>query len=331
VTVEPLRARWLATTVLLVCTAAVTVTSVVAWYSQRELLDGERWAASVGSVLDDPELRETIAAELTDAVIDAADLERRVEQLLGESAGPFADLARDVLGPVPEQLRGLLQPAIREVLARPQVRDAWRRAADDGPDAVLALLRGESGTFRIVGEELRLDVGTVLGAAADELSRRGGPFGALVAPLIPRELDRTIVLWRSPELPRAQEALVRLDRLVVVAPFVAVTVFALAIAVAPRRLLVAGVAVGAGLVLGLVTWLVLSQVGEGGTGPDLVGVTDVDTALAAVTDLIRTLATWVDRLWAITIWVPVAGVAGAAAVLLSAEPAVWRRADAPPR
>lgn len=328
---EPLRARWLATTVLLVCTAAVTVTSVVAWYSQRELLDSERWAASIGSVLDDPELRAAIATELTDVVIDTADLERRVDQLLGESSGPFADLARDLLGPVPEQLRGLLEPAIREVLARPQVRDAWRRAADDGSDAVLALLRGESETLRIVGDELQLEVGTVLGAAADELARRGGPFGALVAPLIPRELDRSVVLWRSPELPRAQEALARLDRLVVVAPVVAVTVFALALAVAPRRPLVAGVALGAGLVLGLVTWGVLSQVGDGGTGPDLTTVTDVDTALATVTDVIRTLATWVDRLWAITIWLPVAGVAAAAALLLSAEPAVWRRADAPPR
>jgi hypothetical protein len=329
--VERLRARWIATAVLLVCAAVVTVTSVVAWYGRDALLDGDRWVEAVGPLLDDPELRAAVATEITDTVIEAADLERRLEQLLGEQTGPLADLARGLVGPIPERVREVLEPVVRDVLARPEVRNAWRAANEDGHAAVVALLRGETELVRIVGQELRLDAGPVVAFAAEQLAQRGGTFGALVAPLLPRDIDRDIVLASSPEFPRAQETLDRLERLVVVAPLVALVLLAAGIALAPRRQQAALGAVVATVVVGLVTWAWLHTVGEGVALTDLDVTGGVQGAFEALVALLRTLELWVDRLWAVTIWVPVAGAALAAAVLVSSRRASTSPPAAPPR
>jgi hypothetical protein len=329
--VERLRARWIATAVVLSCAAVATVTSVVAWYGQDALLDGDRWIEAVGPLLDDPQVRDMVATEITDTVIEAADLERRLEQLLGEQSGPLADLARGVVGPIPERIREVLEPAVRDVLARPEVRNAWRSANEDGHAAVIALLRGETELVRIVGQELRLDAGPVVAFAAEQLAQRGGTFGALLAPLLPRDIDRDIVLASSPEFPRAQETLDRLERLVVVAPIVALVLLAAGIALAPRRPQAAVGAVVATVVIGLVTWAWLRTAGEGIELTDLDLTGGVQGTFDALVSLLRTLELWVDRLWAVTIWVPVAGAALAAAVLVSSRPASTSRPGAPPR
>jgi hypothetical protein len=329
--VERLRARWIATAVLLVCAAVVTVTSVVAWYGQDALLDGDRWVEAVGPLLDDPEVRAAVATEITDTVIEAADLERRLEQLLGEQSGPLADLARGLVGPIPERVREVLEPVVRDVLARPEVRNAWRAANEDGHAAVVALLRGETELVRIVGQELRLDAGPVVAFAAEQLAQRGGTFGALVAPLLPRDIDRDIVLASSPEFPRAQETLDRLERLVVVAPIVALVLLGAGIALAPRRAQAAAGALVGTAVIGVVTWAWMRTAGEEGiefTALDPSG--GVQGAFDALVALLRTLELWVDRLWAVTIWVPVAGAALAAAVLVSSRSASTTQPDAPP-
>jgi hypothetical protein len=319
------RARWwgAASALMLVLACLLAPVSVASVWASSVLSDTNRYVETVTPLIDDPAVRESLATEVTAAVVDNLDLRTLTgEALQAIAAQPnvpprVADALPALAVPITDGVEGFTRDQVEKVLASNRFRELWAEVNRVAHVQVARLLRGDqTGVVTAQDGTITLNLAPIIQAVKQQLADRG--FG--LANAVPA-VDRTFVLVRSDAVTQAQGVYRLLNLLGVWAPIVGLVLLAGGVAAARdrRRAVLRGSlgVVAAMVALGVVLALARSWYVETTPGDVL-----TPTAAGDVFDtLVRFLRTSLRAL-------AVVGLLGAFAAFLSgpAEAAVRTRA-----
>jgi len=253
--------RWIAVVVLSVVIAVLSISTVLSRYVRAEILDTDRYVATVAPLATNPALRNEISAKITDAIFARVDIEGMTADALAavtESVPaaqdrPRIDRAIEGLAPViAQQAREFVDDTVRSFVHTDQFEELWLQANRTAHTALVAVVTGETGPESVTVDEngtVSLSLQPMIENVKGRLVDRGFTF----AEKIPA-VDEEFVLFRSPELVRAQRAVDSLDKAADVLPWVTIAVALATIAAAPpgrrrRALVFVGLALATGMLV----------------------------------------------------------------------------------
>jgi hypothetical protein len=261
------RVRAAVSWVLVVLAVLATSLSVVSIFAFRTLTDTELFVERVGPVLEDPAIAATIGNAAAAQLVQAVDLEQRLEQRLPENSGvlaaPLADAVEEYLAERATARAGgeRFQQALQTSLARGHQLTIAVLSGQDTPavqnsDGVIVLdltpvvneLLADSAAFLsdLLGRDLTAPTATpeTIEAAVAVLEEQLGTD-------LPTDFG-TVTLLESDELATAQTGYQAMRLAVWLAPLLALALIIAAVAVANHRL-----RAGLSIVVGVAGLLVL--------------------------------------------------------------------------
>lgn len=226
------RLRWAAAVALVVVASLLAPVTLVARYARYELLDTDRYVATVAPLAEDPALRAAVTDIVTTRLtvrLDVEELARQALDALADQGVPEAVTALAV--PLADQVEGFVHAQVERFLATPTFAELWERANRAAHTQVEAVLTGAGdGAVSTDDGVVRVDLGEVVTRVQQRLEDRG--FG--LASNIP-DVNATVTLVESDELSSARGAVRGLDRAATALPLVILLLVGLAVAVAPGR------------------------------------------------------------------------------------------------
>jgi hypothetical protein len=241
--------RWAVAIGLLVVGTVLTPVTVVARYVRAELLDTDRYVATVAPLARDPAVQDAVADIVTREVfryLDVEDTVTEVFQSLADRGAPQAIVG--LASPITAGIEDFARDEVRTLVASDRFAELWVQANRVAHDELDAVLTGErQGALQVDEGTVSLDLGDVV----DQVSQRLVDRGFSLAENVP-EVDSELTILHSDQLARAQTATRWLDRAATLLPFVVVALIGAAVAVAPNRrraLIVGAVGVAASMVL----------------------------------------------------------------------------------
>ena len=176
------RRRILSGIVLVLACLSILVTTIGVW-THQVALNTNRFTSLIENVASDPAVTDPISARITSQVIEALDVQGRLEARLPEALQPLA-------GALTAAISERIDDRLKVALQNPRLQAALVGTMSFTHAQLVRLLRGESDVVSIVDGYLTLDVFPVVGAALAELQSMG---------LIPA--DAQIPDLTSPEAP----------------------------------------------------------------------------------------------------------------------------------
>ncbi|HEY3506500.1 MAG TPA: hypothetical protein VGN37_27400 [Actinocatenispora sp.] len=243
--------RWTGAIVLLVVATLLGVTSVLAVFARNQLLNTDRYVATVSPLARDPVVQTAIANRLTSEITTRANLDkvgRDAAQWLQQQGAPPA--VNSLVGPAVNGVESFISRQVTAIVHSDTFASAWDAANRAAHDNLQTVLTGKGGTvLKSQGTTVSVDLGALLLVVKDRLVDRG--FN--LASKIPK-INVQFVLFSSKDLPKLRNYVTLLNTVANWLPWIALVLLALAVLVAPahrRGLLLAGafLAVGALLVL----------------------------------------------------------------------------------
>jgi hypothetical protein len=227
--------------------------SVLSVWIRSTLLDTDRYVATVGPVIDDPEVQQALATRITTALVTRSDAEERIADVLPEQASFVAPAVANALG-------RLVEDVALDLVRSDVVERLWDGANRRAHTQVVALLEGETRRPNLTTErgEVVVNLAPLAERVRAALDERGIDLADRASAT---RIDPEIVLVRSETLDSAQQFTDLLQKVAYVLPIVTLLTFAVAIALSGnRRRTVARGALGVALALGLL--LVAFNVGR---------------------------------------------------------------------
>jgi hypothetical protein len=239
--------------------ALIGLLAVFAVWAQRQLLEEDTWVDTSTELLEDDEIRDTLATFMVDALYENVDVQAVLEQRLPPDLQQLA-------GPASAGLRQLTDTASKEALQRPRVQDTWENLNRSAHKRLIALVEDDS------GEPVTLDLGEIVTQVGEE-------NGLDVADRIPPDAAEIEVLPAN-KLSTAQDAVKLLKGLAIVLTLLALLLWALAVYLARGWRREALRAVGfAVLVVGVATLVIRGLAGNAVTD-SLASTASVEPAVA---------------------------------------------------
>jgi hypothetical protein len=237
--------RWSAVTVLVVIIALLAPVTVLARYVRAQLLDTDRYVATVSPLASDPVVQDALAARITDTIFSYLDVQGLAQQGLDK----LAELG------LPSQVTGLAEPIsnaveqfvgdkVNQLVHSQTFEDLWIQANRTAHEQMVSALTGEgTASISIKNGQVSVNVAPVIQTLKQELV----DSGFRLASRIP-DVEATFVILQSKDLATAQTSVRALDKLANILPFALLVLIAITLLIAPgrRRALVmifAGVAV----------------------------------------------------------------------------------------
>jgi hypothetical protein len=266
----------------IVATSLVVLASLLAFFAifaiwiNRQALNTDNWTRTSSELLEQPVIRDQVAARLTDELYHEVDVTETVRDLLPPRAEALA-------GPAANALRGQVEKVAQRALARPDVQALWADANRAAHEQLLNVLEGGGTVVSTEGGKVVLDTKALLG----ELEERVGVGGRLQTALPAAATQITIL--ESDQLGTAQDVAQALKGLPVLLLLLAIALVAAAMLIAPRwrrralRAIGIGfIVAGAAVLLGraLVGDSVVDSLAQTAAGePAVAAVWDVGTSL----------------------------------------------------
>ena len=141
------------------------MTTVAVW-THQVALNTDRFTSLVSNAVTEPAVTDPIATRITDQVVDALDVQGRLEARLPDAIKP---LAGSLEAAVAERIDARLKIALRD----PRLQNALIQTVSFSHAQLVRLLRGETENLSIVDGYLTLDAFPVVGAALTELQSMG--------------------------------------------------------------------------------------------------------------------------------------------------------------
>ncbi|MEU0407479.1 hypothetical protein ABZ307_06555 [Streptomyces griseorubiginosus] len=258
------RARYAGATVLLVLTLLLAPLALVATWVHDQVSDTDRYVQTVAPLASDPAVQNVLIDRLTDRVVAQVDVEAITAALtktLADNGAPprVVEGSKSLTAPLRSAVRTVVDRNVTRVVTSDFFQQAWEGANRRAHATVLNMLTGDrEGAVRAEGDTVQLDVGTVV----DQVRQRLVDAGFEKAAAIP-DTDRTVTLFRTEQLAKAQDGMRLLDVVGTWLPVLTLALGALAVWVAPgHRVMVMITALGVGLmaVVVLVALVVLRRV-----------------------------------------------------------------------
>ncbi|MEV6839643.1 hypothetical protein AB0N17_34980 [Streptomyces sp. NPDC051133] len=245
------RLRRTAASVLLVLTLVLAPLAVVAVWVHDTVADTDRYVQTVAPLASEPAVQDAVANRLTDRVVSQVDVQAvtaSLTKLLADNGAPprVVDASKSLTGPLRSAVQTVVHRVVDRVVTSDVFEEAWVAANRRAQSSVVGMLTGEGqGALRAQGDTVQLDIGVVI----DQVKSRLVDAGFQKASAIP-QVDRSITLFRTDKLTKAQDLMRLLDILGTWLPIVTLAVAAAAVWAAPgHRVMLMVISVGIGLMM----------------------------------------------------------------------------------
>ncbi|MFI8303881.1 hypothetical protein ACIF80_10555 [Streptomyces sp. NPDC085927] len=258
------RTRLACSSVLLLSALLLAPLAVVAAWVQDTVSDTDRYVETVAPLASEPSVQETVTDRLTNRVVAQVDVRAVTDSLadiLRDAGAPprVVNGAESLEAPLHEAVRSVVERTVSRVVTSDAFRQAWESANRRSHAAVVTMLTGDgTGAVRAEGGTVQLDVGEVV----DQVRERLVDAGFDKAAAIP-DTDRTVTLFETEQLGKAQDTMRLLDVVGVWLPLMTAVLAALAVWTAPAHrvmLMITGAGVGVMTVVLLVALAVARRV-----------------------------------------------------------------------
>ncbi|ATW49019.1 hypothetical protein [Streptomyces peucetius] len=245
------RVRQVGASVLLLLTLLLAPLAVVAAWVQDTVSDTDRYVQTVAPLASEPAVQDAVINRLTDRVVDNVDVAAVTDSLtkaLQDAGAPprVVEGAEALEAPLRNAVRTVVDRTVTRVITSDTFQQVWEGANRRSHAAVVNMLTGDrEGALRAEGDTVQLDVGEVV----DQVRERLVDAGFEKAAAIP-DTDRTITLFETEELGKAQDTMRLLDVLGTWLPVLTVVLAVLAVWTAPaHRVMLMITATGAGVMM----------------------------------------------------------------------------------
>ncbi|MGW2423442.1 hypothetical protein ACWC0C_30040 [Streptomyces sp. NPDC001709] len=258
------RLRHLAASVLLVLTLVLAPPAVVAVWVHDTVADNDRYVQTVAPLASAPAVQNALVNRLTNRVVAQVDVQAvtaSLSKVLADNGAPprVVDASQALTGPLRAALQTVVHRTIDRVVTSDVFRQTWVAANRRAQSSVVGMLTGEGqGALKAQGDTVQLDIGVVI----DQVKKRLVDAGFKRASAIP-QIDRSVTLFRTDKLRKAQNAMRLLDVLGNWMPVLTLAAAAAAVWAAPGHrlmLMVASLGIGAMMIVLLVALVVVRRV-----------------------------------------------------------------------
>jgi hypothetical protein len=232
------RHRWLVGSVLTLAVIIGVLACLSVWV-KRQVFDNSHWTSTSSQVLADPKVQDALGTVLVTQLFNSVDVAGQLKSLLPSGAEGLA-------APAAAGLRQLALQAAPEVLALPQVQDAWRNANSAAQKQLVTILNGGGKTVSTQNGEVTLSLGQLVAqigqqigvnVQAAQINSALSSAGAQSAQAAAKQklgitlpaTTGTIVLMKSSELKTAQDLVKAIKGLSILLPLIAFALFILAV------------------------------------------------------------------------------------------------------
>lgn len=235
-------ARAIASLIVFIIATLLTPVAIVGHWGHRTVMDAEAYIATVGPLIEQPEVQEALGKAISDAVIEQVDTRELVDQFLGGFIDNDAIVT--MLGaPITAGINNLIGEATQQIVASDAFATAWYGLNELAQASLVKLLEGNpEGVVQVNGDNIVLDMTNLLTAMQKQLVDRGFTVAAKVT--VP-DTDRQFVLASSAALPQLQFIYRLSSPILQWFPLLLAALFGIAIALARNRgrmVLAAGIA-----------------------------------------------------------------------------------------
>ncbi|GGV82622.1 hypothetical protein [Streptomyces massasporeus] len=258
------RVRRAGSTLLLVLTLLLAPPAVVAAWVQDTVSDTDRYVETVAPLASEPAVQDVVIKRLTDQVVKNVDVKAVTDALVrtlqdAEAPPRVVDGAASLEGPLRDAVRTAVNRTVTGVITSDAFQQVWEGANRRSHAAVVNMLTGDrEGAVTSEDGTVQLNVGEIV----DQVRERLVDAGFDKASAIP-DVDRTVTLFETEQLGKAQDAMRLLDILGAWLPVLTVVLAALAVWTAPAHrvmLIITATGVGVMMLVLLVGFAVVRRV-----------------------------------------------------------------------
>jgi hypothetical protein len=178
----PRRRRVLSGVALVLACLTILITTVAVW-AHQVAFNTDRFTTLVTNVVDDPALVDPLSSAISTQVVEALDVQARIENRLPDAAKPLAPA-------LTLAVRDAIDKRLQVALANPRIQQALVKTLSFSHGAIMKLMRAEPEAVSVVDGYIVIEVFPVVEAALTELQSIG---------LIPADVQ--IPDLSSPEAP----------------------------------------------------------------------------------------------------------------------------------
>jgi hypothetical protein len=225
-------ARSIAALLVFVIAVLITPVALIGHWGHRTVIDTSRYLETVGPLVSDPAVQESISAAVTKALTSQIDTKELVGGLLGNIVDNPTILDK-LSGPITAGINGLIGQTVSAFVASDAFEKIWITVNTAVQKSALLVLEGkEGGPVSLQGDEVTLDISSLISAVQQNLVDNGVSVAANIP--IP-EIDKQIVLFSSPALAQIRMIYSLSSPFLAWFPLLLAALFALAIWLARRR------------------------------------------------------------------------------------------------
>jgi hypothetical protein len=213
------RARWIASTVLIIVGSLLVPVSVVSLWLDRTVTDSARYVDTVAPLARDPEIQKAVAARLEQALYKNVDIESEVQKVLPDRATVLA-------APITTGIKTLVGDLIDRAVKSDRFAELWVTANRAAQKQVVSVLTNSSGKKGVV----QIDLTGTAKEVSSRLSGLGVPFFSNLG-----SEPVTFDVFQSQEVAQVQQAFNLFDKLALVLPWLTLFILGAGVLVAPKR------------------------------------------------------------------------------------------------
>jgi hypothetical protein len=224
--------RWFASIVLLVLAAVIGIVAVVTGYVRGEVLNTDRYVATVAPLARDPAVRSAMTNRITDVIMTQLNVAGLTQQLITglEQRGAPSALS-GLAAPIENGVRSFVSSQTRTVVDSNQFATIWEnvnRTAHRSVDAVLTGTKGE--VLNTQGNTVYIDLGVLIA----QVKQRMVANGFSLASKIPA-VSLTYPIFQSDKLPTIRGGVKLLNATAWLLPLLFVVLLVGGVFTAPKR------------------------------------------------------------------------------------------------
>ena len=135
--------RWTGAIVLLLLAGLLVTASVAARYARGEILDTDRYVATVTPLASDPAVQNAIVNRVSSEVIKQIDVPKLINDLAAATGRPNADaIASAIAGPVNGAVESFVYKAVLTFVQSPEFQKLWVNVNTAAHTQLSAVLTG---------------------------------------------------------------------------------------------------------------------------------------------------------------------------------------------
>jgi hypothetical protein len=241
--------RWTGAVVIMVIALVLSVTSIVAVFARNQLLNTDRYVATMAPLATDPVIQTAISNRISDEVLARVDLTSLATQAtdwLKSRGAP--DAVSALIGPAVNGVESFVRSEVSKIVHSDQFAQIWDAANRAGHNALVAVLTGaKNGAVVSSGDTVSINLGPLLAKVKQQLVADG--FG--LASKIP-EVSTQFTVFESSKLPKLRSTVRLLNDVATWLPWITLAIIVGAVFTAPNRrrgIILAGLFIALGLLL----------------------------------------------------------------------------------